>query len=265
MPQPPFKVDTRGFRKAIEGLMKISGKTFKDTLESETGMALRGATISTKVAQIYNKRTGKGIVPRRVPEGLHHRGAPGNKLITKFEGKVYHVGQPVRAGRNKPRWVRRGSKRVFKTGAKLYAKPIPGQAWLKKKMFGTYVPKALDKAEEKIENRGITAGQFYWMATKLNIKFPTKGISAKNMNIIKSTHVRKAVFARCTPKKKFTPVEGYIIAESTGIRMSAIRGVQLKLLKATNARASLFRRSVKNDFTKDMKKYMPSRYPLLFS
>jgi hypothetical protein len=269
------QVDITGFKKAVAGLAKLSGKTFEKAMESEVGMTLRGATIKTKVASIKGRKSrGKirgGIVPQRMPKGLSHAGGDGGKLVTKKDGRFYHIGEPVKAGRAKPRWVTRNGKKVFKTGAKLYANPYPrqggnkGQAWLRKQMFGQYVPQQIDRTMRAIENRGITAGQFYWMAHKLGITMPTNRISKDSMNAIKSTHVRKVVFRRLGGTKKMLSGSNLtIITESRGIKMSAKRGVQQKLLESLKARTTLFRTAMKKEFYKDMKKFMPSRYPLLF-
>jgi len=275
-------VDISGFAAVVQGLANITGKSFKETLGTEVSMVLRGAAMKVKVASVGGKmskgRLRGGIVPYNMPKGLKHTGHDGHKLITKKDGKYYHIGEPVIIGRqpnhsniNLPKGAkRRGGK---KRGGKIYAHPYPnlgtpgrrGQAWLKNRMFGQYVPDQYRRTTDKIKHRGITAGQFAAMAQKAGLKFRVQGLGKDKYKAMTSSAVQRIVGPRSRGKNTFQKFQAAIEVGSSGIRMSAKRGVQHKLMLATRARVNLYKnQAVKKGFINDMKHWMPSRYPLLF-
>lgn len=267
-------VDISGFGEVVKGLANLSGKTFKEVLKTEVGMVLNGAARKTKVADIKGRMSkGKlrgGIVPYNLPQGFNLLGADGAKLITKRNGRFYHVGEPKMVGRQ-PNTVGMKTppgvkKRFPKRGGKIYAHPYPRQQWLKEHMFGEVFPKALATTKRKITYRGITAGQFPIMAEKANIVFPIRGLGKNKMRAMLSPAVRKIVAPRSSGTNITQKFEAAIKVESKGIKMSATRGANRKLLEATRARINLFKnQAIKKEFYKDMKNWMPSRYPLIFS
>ena len=267
-------VDISGFGAVIKGLANLSGKTFKEVLKAEVGMVLNGAARKTKVAEIggrmsRGKRKG-GIVPYNMPQGMSFLGHEGAKLITKKNGRYYHIGEPVLVGRQPDTRniaAPKGTKKKFpKRGGKIYSRPYPRQAWLKQDFWGDAVPKQLARTKRKITYRGITAGQFVYMAEKANIVFPVRGLAKNKMQAMLSPAVRRIVAPRCSGKNIIQKFNAAIEVKSSGIKMSATRGANRKLLEATRARVNLFKnQAIKKEFYKDMKNWMPSRYPLIFA
>jgi hypothetical protein len=265
-------LDISGFGAVIKQLSKISGKDFETTLKAEAGHVLKGAISRTPVATIGGRRIkGKirgGIVPQHVPQGIDHAGAKGGKLITKKNGKFYHVGEPVLAGRQPNHnniSVPKGGKRKGgkKRGGAIYKHPYPNQDWLMRAGFhGDFVPQQLARADNKIKNMGISAGQFYWMGKALNIKLPPR---IKSLKILKSSRIGSLVqpFLACKLKTGKAR-KAFILMQSKGLKASANVGAQRKLLGATQARIKFFYRAMHNEWVKDLKKYMPKNYPLLF-
>lgn len=259
------EVDISGFGAVLKALQKLSGKTHEQVLKAEAGMILKSTIQKIKIAEVNGrmlrgKRRG-GIVDQNIPDGMAFAGGQGRKLITKENGRTYHIGKPVVAGRKPSRTIGKGKNKSLKVGAKIYSRPYPNQAWMKEKYFGRYVPKQKKTTERKIKHRGLTASQFYWMATKLGILLP----KVKNIRVLQSPANAKIVKPRVQAIKKLGKNDCSITFGSKGIRMSGKRGVQQKLLLSTKARINLMRRAVKNNWISDMKKFMPSRYPLLFS
>ena len=127
---------------------------------------------------------------------------------------------------------------------------------------GDFVPQQLARADNKIKNMGISAGQFYWMGKALNIKLPPR---IKSLKILKSSRIGSLVqpFLACKLKTGKAR-KAFILMQSKGLKASANVGAQRKLLGATQARIKFFYRAMHNEWVKDLKKYMPKNYPLLF-
>lgn len=236
--KPNTFIDISGFKQVVQGLQKITGKSFKEVLEAETGMILAGAIRMTP------KATAKKIVKRTMPEGHSFRGGVGGRIVTFDEGKHYHVGEPVL-----------GNNGRFKK---------PYTYWMNKKggsrdRWGKWVAEQKEKTIQRILRRGLSASQFYWMSVLLNIKlakFPPKYImNPKNFKILKRF---------LAPHKGAVGKSYQITMASSGFKMSGRTNAQRVLMIATKAREKFFQRAVKKELVKDMKTFMPKSYPLLF-
>ena len=94
-PRRRTEVDISGFRQVVKQLSKISGKDFETAMKAEAGHILSAAIRKTP------KATTKKVVKRTMPQGWKYGAHTGNRLVTEWKGKKYHVGRPIPgAGKN---------------------------------------------------------------------------------------------------------------------------------------------------------------------
>lgn len=268
-----FEIDMQGFRKALDGLHKISGKSFKDVLKSEAGQILSGAMRNTPKAKVKN------IVRHNMPEGYKPENVKGNnigeKLVIHRFGKVYHIGKPILKGYQKREThpslkgksqKPKGAPKHWKPkrGGKIYEKPFPKQAWMRRQRWEEFVQESNIKTFARVANRGMTAAQFGFMADMLGIK-----ITKNRPGYLQTEHLRNKLKAFLTPKYQNSEAQrlGFktqIILESKGLKQTARTGAGQTLVRQVNARARFFQKAVKKGWINDIKKFMPKNYPLLF-
>lgn len=275
-------VDISGFGELVKQLSKMSGKDFEKTLKAEVGHVVKSTISKTPQSSIKGRKTKKGlkggIVPRHIPQGLDHQKGDGRRLITVRDGRKYHVGKPIiqrinpdervvldkayrkRMGINTNRYSSPSGKFPLR-GGKVYL--WPKTYWLgRNKFWGEFIPKTKQKVDRKIQNIGMAGGQFYWMAK--NIGLPIPGGKVKGQRLLQKSSVRSKVSKFIKPRLRSKKHNSTITLLSSGMKVSRYVQAQNKLMAATKGRLSFFKRSVKNGFTKDLKKYMPKNYPLLF-
>lgn len=236
-------VDYRGFNEAIKGLQKITGKSFEEVLKAEAGMVLNSAIRTTP------KATVKKIVRYTMPEMIKHKGGVGNRVVTYKDGKKYHVGIPVGAGKGK-------------RGGQLYRKPYT--YWMnsptRRGRWEDFIKEQKEKVKRRTARKGLSAGQFAVMAAFLDIKLPkppAKYLTSPTVERIAKPHILGSY--KRGKDKAFT-----INLESKGLRASSGSGASGKLMNATKARAAFFKKAVNKGWIQDIKKFMPKSYPLLF-
>ena len=275
------KIDISGFGAVVKELARMSGKDFAEVLEAEVGAVLKGAISRTKIAKPEK------IVGRNMPLGKSRQGEAGAKLIRKGDdGKVYHVGEPVVAFRNpdtaqlnknmgkegtaKGKWPTRGGTYYANPYSKIYKSKRgfanKGQKWVNNKKDGKNFQALLQEYERrtdsKLKYRGLGASQFYFMAEQLGIQMTGR---IKQKKIVSSKVLGAKIKPFLQTKKFQRPKFMYSIrAGSAGLRQSRHSNAQRVLMLSTKARINFFKKAVKNEWTKDLKKYMPKNYPLLF-
>lgn len=273
--QAKIKID--GFGEVVKQLAKMSGKDFKTVLDAEVGAVLKGAIRRTKIAKP------KSIVERNMPKGKRLKGSDGQKLIRRGEdGKVYHVGEPELIGRMpnnadinkgkkegklaKGKWPKRGGA-IYRHPYHKYYKKTRGQKWINNSKDGKGKFQALmseyeKRTQSKLKYRGISAGQFYFMAKTIGI--PMTG-RIKSEKLISRNEIGQKLKPFLQSKRFNRPRFMYSIrVGSSGVRQSARTNAQRVLMLSTRARITNFKRAVKKEWTKDLKTYMPKNYPLLF-
>lgn len=238
-----FQADISGFKEVVAGLQKITGKSFKEVLEAEAGHILAGAIRNTP------KATQPKIVKRTMPEGYAFKKNIGQRKVTWHEGERFHVGRPVPSGQGK-----RGGVRYKYPKAKWM-----GQKGKDNGRWARYIAEQEKKTTERILKRGLSASQFYWMGVLLNLRFPK--MPAK---YIRNPKNAKLVTKFLSPRKGARGKLYEIIMESKGFKMSGRTQAQRKIMMATKSRETFYKRAVKKEFIKDMKTFMPQKYPLLF-
>lgn len=278
------RVDVSGFGAVIKALSKISGKDFKTVLEAEAGHIIQGAIRKTPISSVKGRKSrGKtkgGIVPRHMPKGMTRHKGQGNKLISKTDGKTYHVGEPVldrinpdertgNLGRNyskkvgiKKRRYKSPSGKYPMRGGKVWL--YPKGPWMgRNKFWGEAVPRYEKRTDRKVANIGLGAGQFYWMGKQLGLTLPATRL--KGRKEISKDSIKSKVSAYISPKRVDARFNYHLILESRGLRTSKWVRANYNLAMATKARITLFKTSVRKEYIKDVKEYMPKKYPLLFS
>jgi len=255
MSKMKFKVDISGFGAVVNDLSKLSGKGFKATMKAELGHILKTSIQKTPIANT------KKIVARTMPEGYKVKGLTGvgKRLVTFRHGKKYHAGQVIKAGKGK-------------RGGQLYLRPKsepPGQRWMSKPIAGGgsdeewnhFVEEQKVKAIKRNARKGITAGVFYAMAKKGKIAFPTK---VKGEKFISKSEVQAKVRQYVSTRESGQNYSYSILLESTGFKMAGRQRLQSKLSLSTSGRIKYFDNNMKKGLTKEIKRLMPSRYPLIF-
>lgn len=257
------QVDIKGFGSVIKGLSKISGKNFQTTLKAEMGHVFVNAIRNTPIAK------SKSIIRHTMPQGMKYKGQEGNRLVTNHRGKNKHAGALVLAS-------------VGPRGGNIFAKPFPkkkrllgrnltGQDWISTALggrgnsdgeFKRFVQEQKDKTNIRIARRGMSAGVFYFMGVKGMIPFPKTPKAHKQ---ISSSVVRKTVAPTTRVKINGQGEQYSIMVESSGMQVAKHNNLQRKLTGAISQRIKFFKTNVRRGFTKDMKKFMPKNYPLLFN
>lgn len=256
------QVDIKGFGEVVKGLSKITGRGFKKTLRSELGHIFVGAIKKTPIA------TSKKIAKWTLPEGVKSRYGVGGRVVTYHDGKYKHAGQLVLAS-------------VGPRGGNVFAKPYPkrkgsltrlqrkksGQAWISKYRGGgsdggwaKFVKEQKEKTKERVARKGMTAGTFYWMASRGKIQFPRKPKAFKE---ISSNAVRKLVHPTTRAVESGTGFKYTMMVESQGLKVAKVHSLQYKLTGQIGSRIKFFKTNMRRGFLKDMKKFMPKNYPLL--
>lgn len=268
-----LEIDMQGFRKVLQGLHKISGKSFRDILKSEAGQILQGAMRNTPKAKIKN------IVKHNMPEGYKPANVRGNnigeKLVIHRFGKIYHIGKPILKGYQKRQThpalkgksqKPEGAPKHWKPtrGGKIYEKPYSGQAWMRRPRWEQFVEESNIKTFARVANRGMTAAQFGFMADMLGIK-----IVKNRPSYLQTEHLRNKLKSFLKPKYLNSGAQklGFktqIILESKGLKQTARLGAGQILVRQVNARTKFFRKAVNRGWINDIKKFMPKNYPLLF-
>jgi hypothetical protein len=238
-----MNVDISGFKQVVQGLQKITGKSFKEVLEAEAGHILSSAITRTP------KATQKKVVKRTMPEGYSYKTGVGERKVTFEKGNRFHVGRPVKAGKGS-----RGGQRY----------KFPKAQWMGKKgqnngEWARYLEQQKKKTGERILKRGLTASQFYWMGVLLNLKFPKQP-----PKYIKNPRHAQKVMKFLKPRKGGRGSLYEILLQTKGFKMNRRLRVQPRLLLATKAREQFYKRAVRKEFIKDIKTFMPKNYPLLF-
>lgn len=236
-------VSYKGFNEAIAGLQKVTGKKFGEILQAEAGMMLNSAIRKTP------KATVKKIVKWTMPEGIKLRGGVGKRVVTYEDGKHYHVGIPVRAGQGK-------------RGGQLYSKPYT--YWMNtpnnRSKWDDYVKGQKEKVKRRVARRGMSAGQFAVMAAFLDLKLPkqpAKYLRSPTVERLVKPHIMGSY-------KRGKKLDYTVNLESKGLKATRGSGANRFLIDAAQARAKVFKQAVNKGWIKDIKKYMPKAYPLLF-
>jgi len=277
MAKKKFKyVDITGFSEVVNQLAKITGKEFDQVLKAEVGHVLKGAMSRTKISSVNGrlkkgKRSG-GIVPRHIPQGLKHQRGQGDKMITKQEGRTFHVGEPILLRQNpderllqKPKGfkkktgVGRGKGVHPKRGGKVWLKPYG--PWMGKAKFTRYVDQQRNRVDRKIDRIGMGRGQWYWHAMRFGLMLP--GSVPHEAKLLKPK-IRALVNPYIKPKTKIVKRVCQYTIETSGAKVTGHSDGAMAINIATKARMNLFRTAVKKEFVKDIKHYMPKKYPLLF-
>ena len=232
----PTKVDISGFRSVIKQLSKISGKDFETTLKAE------GAHILAAAVRKTPKATKKKIVKRTMPQGFGYGGGVGNRLVTEWKGKKYHVGLPV------PGQGKKGGN---------YS--LPYTYWMGAADWGQFITEQKQKVKERTAKKGLGASQFYWMSVLLGQPLPKDP-----PKYIKNSNLGKLVLPFLSPRIAGSKKDRRIILESKGFKQSIHTRAQKTIMICTAARINFFVKAIRKEFIKDLKGYMPKNYPLLF-
>ena len=236
----PLEFEIRGFKQVLAGLQKISGKSFETVLKSEAGMILGGASGNTPKAKK------PAIVRHNMPEGYELGGYKGKKTVVRRFGKNYHVGRPV-------------LDYIGPFGGKNYK--LPYTYWMGKRKWNDYVAEATRKTEQKMDMRGLAASQFGFMADLLGITGIPK---RKRPAYLQTEKLRKQVMPFIRPRRQGRGFQFSIILEGKGLRITSRTNAGGRLFRQAKARVSAYRKAVRNEWIKDIKKFMPKNYPLLF-
>ena len=235
-PRRRTEVDISGFRQVVKQLSKISGKDFETAMKAEAGHILSAAIRKTP------KATTKKVVKRTMPQGWKYGAHTGNRLVTEWKGKKYHVGRPIPgAGKN-------GGKYAY-----------PATYWMGRTDWNQFIDEQKKKVKERLAKKGLSASQFYWMSVLLGTPMPKQP-----PKYIKNSKLGKIVLPFLSPRIAGKKKDRHIIMESKGFKMSARTKAQNKLMAATAARIKFFTKAIRKEFVKDLKGYMPKNYPLLF-
>ncbi len=243
-------INIDGFGAVVTALSRMSGKDFEVVVKAEVGHVFKGAI------QMLPTSMAKKIVRRTMPEGYKYKGGTGNRKVTRIASMTrnFHAGQLRKAGTG----PRGGQKYEF-----------PKKAWMNSKApagvgsggWEAFVNLQKKKTNERIANIGTTAGIIYYMGKKGNIKFP--GTVKGEKKIVKG-NARKNVINKVAGRGQGKQREYVFTAESDGLKMAGVNGIQKVLNIATGKRAKFFVDNVNKGFINDIKKFMPKNYPLIF-
>ena len=134
--------------------------------------------------------------------------------------------------------------------------------------WGELLGNRTKRTDRALENRGVSASQFYIMANLLKIKLPRP---PKNQAITRSSHRKIRRFLRPREERKMSNRKYQLIFDTKikGNRWTGSRGKRkfksagFLLTSKTKARANLFSRAVRKGFLNDIK-FRTRYYPLIF-
>jgi hypothetical protein len=173
----------------------------------------------------------KKIVRNQMPIGMRYSRATGSKEFGKIGSSFYYLG-----GKQKD------------------------QNW------SQLIDNRIKRTDKALENRGLTASQFYLMSQMLGLKLPRP---PRNKAVSKGSHSKIKKFLN-PHEKNLSKDEYQLILQSsspmnanTGRTPSKFKSAGSVILAKTSGRAKLFSRAVRNEFLKDIK-FRTKYYPLLF-
>lgn len=246
-----FRADIDGFGAVVKALEKMSGKDFEYVVKAEVAKIFQGAIKELPVG------TAKKIAQRTMPEGKKLRSYVGRRKVTVLPFKPsrrFHAGELRQTGVGP-----RGGKKFDRPIKAWISSPIPAGAGLG--AFEAFVETQKRKTLERIANIGTTAGIIYYMGKRGGIPMPKVKGEAK----IKKGRARSNVWKKVSGISKGEKRAYTFTAETDGLKMTSVHGIGREISVATNKRTKFFMRSVTDNFQKNLKKYAPKKYPLIFS
>lgn len=224
------KTDIKGWSSVVDGLVRISGKDYKDIIDAETSEILSQSS-NRKSTKMADKTK---VVSNLMPVGTFFLGYQGNKL-----------GYTIKAGKAG----------VTKDTTYYLQNRLPFKVW-------DYIKtKTKKKTQEVFGNVGLAKGQFLHFHKSLGLPPPKKDFPKQAHNFLKLR--RSRITNKVGQSKKGIKKEYLITFTSLLSKANSFGGSAKSLKSVMRARVRKFQTAIKKGTFREIKKRTRA-YPLIF-